>query len=330
MDMSGQTIGGLSFREPPYLKNHEGGLRRVGVEIEFGSVSAREAALQVRALFGGEIETEDEHRLHIRGTELGDFLSELDSQYVHRSGPAKLPALEDLQTRLRKILGDISSLVVPCEIVCPPVEIDHLPRLQDLVDALGGAGARGTSDNLFYAFGFQLNPEIASRETGYITAVLKAYLLMSDWLRAIIRLDITRQIIAFADPFPKDYAALVVDPDYWPDIERLIDDYLSYNDTRNRELDLLPLFSWLDPERVRERVRDIRVKARPAFHYRLPDANIGQSDWSLRLEWNRWCVVERLAADRERLDAMGQAYIANNNRIIGENWAIRSTEWLLT
>ncbi|OBX33760.1 putative amidoligase enzyme [Halomonas elongata] len=40
----------------------------------------------------------------------------------------------------------------------------------------------------------------------------------------------------------------MLDPDYQPDLRTLIDDYLEYNPTRNRELDLLPLFAYLDPE----------------------------------------------------------------------------------
>jgi hypothetical protein len=238
--------------------------------------------------------------------------------------------MEEFQENLRGLLGDISALVVPCEIVCPPVEIAALPRIGELVNALGSAGASGTHANPFYAFGLQLNPEIAGADAQSITAMLKAYVLMSDWLRAVIKLNITRQIIAFADPFPKAYANMLVDPGYWPDMPGLIDDYLIYNDTRNRELDMLPLFAWLDEERVRAAIDDPRIKARPTFHYRLPDANIGQQNWSLTLEWNRWCVVERLAADRGKLDAMGAAYMENLNRLIGENWAIRSTEWLLT
>ena len=318
------------FARPPYMLNYDGNPRHVGVEIEFGSVSARDAAVQVQAQFGGQIEREDEHRLHIRGTELGDFVSELDLQYVHRSTRTNEPVAADIQADLRKILGDIGALIVPCEIICPPVEIAQLPKLETLMTALRDAGASGTWANPIYAFGFQLNPEIASKEAGYITSILKAYVLLSDWLRAVINLDITRQIVAFADPFPDYYTNMIVDPGYWPEIPKLIDDYLGANQTRNRELDMLPLFAWIDEKRVRAAVDDARVNARPTFHYRLPDANIGQPGWSLRLEWNRWCVVERLAKEPERLAGMGAAFIANQSRLIPENWAIRSTEWLLT
>lgn len=318
-----------TFATPPETLNHEGKPRHVGVEIEFGSVSTLAAAEKVHALFDGRLEREDQHRYHVRGTTLGDFLIELDSQYVHRV-PGTDGDKQELADRLRSILGNISEFVVPNEIVCPPVELDRLPELEALTDALVVIGASGSSASPLYAFGCQLNPEIASREPGWILAMLRAYVLMSPWLRAIIELDFTRRLASFADPFPADYARWILDPDYQPEMDRLIEDYLAFNPTRNRELDMLPLFAWIDEDRVRSCVPDARIKARPTFHYRLPDARIGDPGWSLALEWNRWCVVERLAADAERLAAMSEAWTANDARLVPGNWAIMSTGWLLT
>lgn len=297
------------------------------MEIEFGSVSVHDAASLIHKLFGGEIDRVSDHRIHVRDTPLGDFTSELDVQYAHAEGDE---SREGFRRNLRKLLGDVSSIIVPCEIVCPPIEFDQLPKLVRLIDTLRDAGASGTAANPFYAFGFQLNPEIASTDAADITAMLKAYVLLSDWLKAVIQIDFTRKITAFADPFPSKYECLVCDPDYWPDVTTLIDDYLAFNPTRNRELDMLPLFSWLNRERVSARIPDPLIKARPTYHYRLPNADINQPDWSLRLEWNRWCVVERLASDLDRLGDMGVAFIANRDKLIPSNWAIRSTEWLLT
>ena len=39
---------------------------------------------------------------------------------------------------------------------------------------------------------------------------------------------------------------MLVSPDYWPDRRRFIDDYLSANPTRNRDLDLLPLLLFFE------------------------------------------------------------------------------------
>jgi hypothetical protein len=63
----------------------------------------------------------------------------------------------------------------------------------------------------------------------------------------------------------------------------------------------LPLFLHLDEERVRA-VTDVPlIKARPPFHYRLPDCEIHLPGWGLHVAWNDWLEVEALAADRERL-----------------------------
>ena len=320
---------------PPRTRTPEGRPRRVGVELEFAAVSAREGARHVQHLFGGHIEESDPHRYRISGTALGDFVSELDVQYAHRpASPDEAgfdlgASLEGFSEAIRRFVGDVSSLVMPCEIVCPPVEITALPEIARLVPALTEAGAEGTRASPLYAFGAQFNPDVAEGGDEWIVAVFKAYLLMSDWLRAVMSIDLTRRIIAFADPFPRAYVEKVVAPDYWPDMAAFTADYLAANPTRNRELDLLPLLAWFDEDRVRRQVKDKRVKRRPTFHYRLPDANLGQPGWGILLEWNRWCLVERLAERRDTLDRMGAAYLEGRARVFKENWAIRTSEWLL-
>ena len=58
---------------------------------------------------------------------------------------------------------------------------------------------------------------------------------------------------------------------------------------------MLPLFAWIDEDRVRTTIDDPRIKPRPTFHYRLPNAQVSDSLWSLAEDWNRWVVVETLA-----------------------------------
>ena len=324
------------LRLPPRDHNFEGNRRRVGVEIEFAAVSPSRVATRVAKLYGGTAEQEDPHRFHIRGTRLGNFLVELDTQYAHRAPGEVGPSASGLQglmetfsNAMRELYGDLGSLVIPYEVVCPPIDVEQLPELEALLLALREEGAQGTRDNLLHAFGVQFNPDIATRDPQWILAVLKAEILLSEWLRSIISVDMARRILAFADPFPKAYIHIILKDEYWPDIDQLIEDYLIYNPTRNRELDMLPLFLWLDADRVRRKIPDKLVKPRPTFHYRLPDANIRESRWSLTLEWNRWCVVERLAEDREILAEMGKSYLENDLSILSEDWALRCTEWLV-
>ena len=324
------------LRLPPRDYNFEGNRRRAGVEIEFAAVSPSRVATRVAKLYGGTAEQEDPHRFHIRGTRLGNFLVELDTQYAHRAPGEVGPSASGLQglmetfsNTMRELYGDLGSLVIPYEVVCPPIDVEQLPELEALLLALREEGAQGTRDNLLHAFGVQFNPDIATRDPQWILAVLKAEILLSEWLRSIISVDMARRILAFADPFPKAYIHIILKDEYWPDIDQLIEDYLIYNPTRNRELDMLPLFLWLDADRVRRKIPDKLVKPRPTFHYRLPDANIRESRWSLTLEWNRWCVVERLAEDREILAEMGKSYLENDLSILSEDRALRCTEWLV-
>jgi hypothetical protein len=318
---------------PPRREAYDGRERRVGVEIEFAAVSARQGAEIVKGLFGGRVREEDPHRFHVEGTEFGEFTVEIDTQYAHRpkggSGGEGSELFEDFRAEMRRLFGDIGSVVLPCEVVCPPIPWHELGRLDALVEALREAGAEGTRSSPFYAFGAQLNPEIASEDPEHIASVLKAYLLLSPWLRAVMSLDVTRRLVAFADPFPDGYVRHVTAGSYRPDRTRLIEDYLEWNPTRNRELDMLPLFAWMEPELVEARVDDVRVKPRPTFHYRLPDADLGEVDWSLSLEWNRWLVVERLAGDAELLDRMGEAWARRRQGWLSDRWAMESTQWLL-
>jgi hypothetical protein len=101
----------------------------------------------------------------------------------------------------------------------------------------------------------------------------------------------------------------LAEADYRPFLAELIDDYLAANPTRNRDLDLLPLLLFLDEARVRAVLPNEKINGRPAFHYRLPDSRVSDPGWSIAPEWNRWVAVERLAADPERLEMVGRAYL---------------------
>jgi len=217
---------------------------------------------------------------------------------------------------------------IPTEIVAPPIPWHELAVLDGLVDRLRTEGARGTSASPVYGFAVQLNPEVAATDADHLRRHLQAYLLASDWLRRQVDVDLLRLLLPFVERFPLPYAAHVLAPDYRPDLGGLIDDYLAFNPTRNRELDLLPLFLWLDPDRVTARVSDVRVKARPTFHYRLPNAALEDRTWSIVLEWNRWVRVERLAHDPDRLARMARDWLANMANAAPADWASRSARWL--
>jgi len=298
----------IDFAIPPILHNEEGRIRTVGVEVEFVGPSAEQTVQALQKELGGEVIMEDPHAFALRGSDLGDMSIELDSRILHPGKQGK-PA-EGIVPRITAWFGFAASYLIPCELVTAPVPVDRLQNFDRVLTILRELGAKGTQDGPFYAFGLHFNPEVPRRDAQTLAAFMKSFVLLNPWLRREVAPDTTRDLLGFADPFPADYIRKVVAPDYWPDIPTFIDDYLSANPTRNRDLDLLPLLLHFDEGRVRTVLPNEKINGRPTFHYRLPDARVSDPGWSIAPDWNRWVAVERLAADRSRLDAVGSAYLA--------------------
>ncbi|MDQ4059592.1 MAG: amidoligase family protein [Pseudomonadota bacterium] len=299
----------IEFERPPLLTNQEGRPRGVGVEIEFSGLTAEAAARTLAEALGGHVVHKDPHRFLVEASEIGDLEVELDSRYAHPEKMDQSSLLGRVEAKLSEWFGAAASLVVPCELVTGPVPIERLSEVQRAIDVLRQAGATGTQDGALYAFGLHFNPEAPRLDAETIGAILKAFVLLNAWLRREVAPDTTRYLLGFADPFPDDYVRWIAAPDYWPDLGRFIDDYLDANPTRNRDLDLLPLLTFIDEERVRTRLPQEKIGKRPAFHYRLPDARISDPGWQIAPDWNRWVAVERIAADRDRLAQLGLAYL---------------------
>lgn len=317
----------MTLQAPPNQLNSDGKIRHVGVEIEFAGLPPRDTAFVVRDLFGGELNVVSPHRLLVEKTCWGVFGIELDTQYAHpdqtlldehRDSDSEWQRHQqrrvEFHQKARELIGDMVSGVVPTELVCPPVPWNELEDLDAIFQALRDQGAKGTDASLLYGFGLHLNIEVARSSVSYLLAMMRAYLLLAHWLRDEIKVDITREMLPHANPFPKEYALKVLDTHYAPDLDTFINDYLVYNTTRNRELDLLPLFAYLRPDHPHELLHTKLIKPRPTFHYRLPNAQLSQPCWGAVVEWNRWTEVEKLAADDVVLRARCDEYIAEHNR----------------
>jgi len=280
-------------------------LRRVGIEMEFMGPSARVAAEAVAAALGGSIDVEDPHAFRIRGTRLGNMRVETDLRYVH---PQRHPNLGlRLDGRTAAWLGTVLSPFIPRELVTAPLSIDRLPEMDDLVHVLRAAGAYGQGAVLLDSLGLHFNVDPPRLDASTVAAFLKAFLIVNDHLRRATARGSRRLAYALPPDYPRDYAKQVLAPDYWPDLQGLTADYLVANPTRDRALDLLPLLAHLDEERVRSVLPHEKIGARPAFHYRLPQVHLSDPGWSIMPDWQRWLLVERLAADPERLRASGKS-----------------------
>jgi hypothetical protein len=308
-------------------------MRRVGVEIEFSGLTLEQSADILCDLFGSSLTQPGRYEIEVHGDPAGPWQVELDFAFLKALGRRRLD--DDLAGRVQEAAEDtlraIAERIVPVEVVGPPLPMDRLGDVNRLIDALRAAGARGTGDDPIYAFGMQLNPELPDTDVDTVRAYLQAFLCLEDWLRQRSRVDLTRRLTFFADPFPKDYAKRVCDPDHAPNRDALIADYLDANPTRNRSLDLLPLFLYLDEARVRARVDDELVKARPTLHYRLPNSEIDRPDWSLNEPWDDWLVLERLVAEPRRLTDLCRRYrdfLDSPLQRLTDNWAERTQRWL--
>jgi hypothetical protein len=309
---------------PPRPNTAEGKPRRVGIEVEFTGLDAAMVADLVAARIGGTVEMRDPHAYRVLGSRIGDVAVELDMMAAHpKDAEGKWLA------PMRSLLGKAGSVVMPYELSFAPLDWSRLPELDDLFDALRRAGGRGTEANLLSAFGLHLNPEIAEPGTDYVIDHMKAFALLEPWLRAAIRVDLARDVAPYIERYPPAYAAKLVDPGYRPGRDALIEDYLADNPSRNRGLDMLPLFAWLDRERILSRISDAHVRPRPTFHYRLPNSYLGEPGWSVVPDWNRWVEVERLAADQDRLARMGTAFRDGGFALRPSgDWAEATHDWL--
>ena len=116
-----------------------------------------------------------------------------------------------------------------------------------------------------------------------------------------------------------------------PTLDSLLEDYLEHNPTRNRALDMLPIFAQVDERRVQQVVQDNRVNPRPAFHYRLPNCHIERPEWSLLDDWRAWLNVERLANRPADITRLSETFLAAERPLIGINhkqWAETIDQWI--
>jgi hypothetical protein len=330
------------YRLPPVTIDKQGKPRRAGFEFEFGNLPIVKTARALQKSLGGELDIITPFETVLHGSLLGKLKIERDANllksvryrgWLESVGVKFSPGSigQDIETNI----DNASRGLIPCEVVTEPLPLEQLDKLDTLVGTLNELGAEGTQDSLVYAFGLHINPSIPDDSAETLCRYLQAFLLLYTWIIDSSDIDLTRRYFTrYIDPFPSGYMELVLDNGYRPDLDRLIADYLKYNATRNRALDMLPILFELDPEKVSARLSgDERklVKGRPAFHYRLPDCKINEAGWSAADAWNRWTWVEEVAADRELLAELIEAWQRSSGQFSlapKSSWLIRLTSLL--
>jgi len=306
------------FAPLPRPDGADGAPRRTGVEIELGGLTEDRVAAILQDALGGRAEPAEGRDWAVVDSPLGRIEVYLDT--VLRTG--RFQALRDAGLELGRD-------VIPVEIVTEPLDRAGLIALDDAREALRRAGATGTRSGLFLGFGVHLNIQIASGAAPDVVRPLLAYALIEDWLRLKDPIDESRRVLPFTDPYPKDFVRglVALGPD--AALGPVIDLYLRETPTRNRGLDMLPVFAHLDPARVEAALTEA-TSARPAFHFRLPDCRIDEPGWSLDHEWRRWHCVERVAGDVAALEALSRAWEDEHGALtlFRSGWGARAGEML--
>lgn len=316
------------FDLPPIVDKDDGSFRAVGFELEFSGISLDEAAEAVASALEGEPESESSAQRVIQTHPFGEFIIELDWDFLKRKASETGPGQEGGEWL--EPLSQAAALFVPVEVVCPPIPVTDLPALTPMVDGLRAAGAVGTEESLIAAYGVHINTEAPRLDADMLFSYLRAFAILQWWLVDAHEVNATRKVSPYIDLYPQAYLRQVLSR-FESTMTQIFDDYLEHNASRNRALDLLPMLAEIDSDRVRKAVDDPKIKARPAFHYRLPNCHIERPDWSLAGAWNTWCVVERLAARADDLDALADEFLAADRPILGVgrgNWVEFVDRWL--
>ena len=281
----------------PHPTTRDGDERLVGVEVEFGHLSEARATEILSSRFGGDASGTGGRECILDVAGIGRFRIYLDTRY---------------RGQVERLLGDtgidLARMVVPVEMVTPPLSPARLPDLDAVLDDFAAAGASGTTKGLFFGFGVHLNVAVRSLSVADLLPVMRAFAFLEDWLRQADPIDVSRRTLPFVAHWPRTLTdALADDPP--DDADALLDLCLSRMPSRNHSLDVMPVLAMLDMDRVRAAAQEpLAISARPAWHYRLPDCRIGEAGWSLAWEWNKWVLVEEIAARADVLDTLAERW----------------------
>lgn len=158
---------------PDKLDKADGTPRRVGIEIELQGIDANDLAELTAETLGGTVDRVSSVEFNIDVPDLGEFRVEVDFKLLKdlaREGEGRGDDDDDgLMNFAVELLGGASAVLVPCEIVTPPIPMQSMAEPMDaLVERLRAAGAKGTRHSVLYAFGVHLNVEPPDLEAGAV------------------------------------------------------------------------------------------------------------------------------------------------------------------
>jgi hypothetical protein len=299
---------------PELFFNNKNEPRHVGIEIEYSNLSLEKSAKLISDIFGGNLEKITKYELKLKDTKYGDFKFELDAKLLQKM------QTDNLFDKLSNIIGSVSHSIddivdktskrfVPFEIATPPIPIKNLQEADKLVESLRLNGALGTTHSLYYAFGVHFNIEPPSQNIEDVLRLFKSFLIIQKWIELQSEVDIARKVSPYINDFPKEYIKKIIDLDYKPTKEEFLQDYIKYNPTRNRILDMLPQLAFWDEKEVRKHLPKEKINPRPTYHYRLPNSKVNLFRWNLSQEFQLWVIVEILANNEKVFNKMSKEFL---------------------
>lgn len=286
----------------PQIHTHDGSVRKVGIEIEFSGIKLIEAVDAVAAYFGGTVKKKSAYTYIVASEKYGDFIIECDSSFLKdrqiknwlESIGIRIP--KKINKRIDKELSEMSDIIVPNEVTTPPFQCTDLKKFENLTDLLSDLKAKSDHTPISLApCGLHINVEAIEISTREILPILQSFILHYD--RLVERVDTIRRLAPYITDYPRKYKKLIMASSYLPSTRQLFIDYLKHNPTRNRALDLTPIIAHYDRGLIDEtpKIEKNLIKARPAFHYRLPNCHLEDQRWKFHQEWNEWVKLEETA-----------------------------------
>ena len=318
---------------PDIRDTSDGTERKVGVEIELSGLGYEELVRLCSQLLGGKSVQVSRYVSEIK-TDLGAFTIELDSDPIKEldlQDPRLPESVRELGGHAMSVIDAAAEKIVPLEIISPPLPFSELQRIEMLCDELREAGGLGSREAIYYAFGLQLNPELPDLEPSTLLRYLRGFAALYEWLKARHQLDLSRKLTTYIEPWSSAYIDLLISEDYAPDMRQLMEDYLHFKPTRNKALDLLPLFAHIDSDLLSQYVEDHRIKSRPTLHYRLPDCDLDNPRWHFSTVWNDWVMLEQLVANAPDLADLTTTFRQSRKlslRNLTSSWVEVTEEWL--
>jgi len=303
----------ILFKIPGRAKNTAGEWRKVGFELEFTGLDLADTIKVVAQVLSGREKNRTPASAEIEVESYGTFTVELDWNFLKQKAQASNGSDEK---EWLELLSQAATLLVPVEVVCPPIALNNMEAINPLVLGLRQAGAMGTEDSLIAAYGIHINAETPSLELDTIRAYVDAFALLQWWLVDEHEVDLARRVSPYVDLYPEAYLRELFSTQY-TSMEQFTQAYLKHNASRNRALDMLPLLAHVNQDLVNAAVTDAKIKSRPAFHYRLPNCQIDKASWDLAQSWNTWWVVEELANQAEELEFLKNKFLAMNRPVLG-------------